>query len=121
MRDNLELPESRPLLRKLDLPAHRGIVLLKAGRAIGNSDNPRKGRGRLRPRMPPSRFKAGTKTSPPFPSVALLQDTGGRSRFSGMQAAPVVMAMLALFNLGGGEIILILALVLITIWGQEVS
>ena len=38
-----------------------------------------------------------------------------------MQAAPVVMAMLALFNLGGGEIILILALVLITIWGQEVS
>jgi hypothetical protein len=38
--DNLERPQMRPLLRQFDLPAHRGIVLLKAGRAVGNSDNP---------------------------------------------------------------------------------
>jgi hypothetical protein len=33
--DTLERPDSRPLVRQFDLPAHRGVVLLKAGRTIG--------------------------------------------------------------------------------------
>jgi len=38
--DSLQRPDASPLVRQFDLPAHRGVVLLKAGRAIGNSDNP---------------------------------------------------------------------------------
>jgi hypothetical protein len=30
----------QPLVRLFDLPAHRGIVLLKAGQAIGNANSP---------------------------------------------------------------------------------
>jgi hypothetical protein len=35
----LERTESSPLVKTFNLPAQRGIVLLKAGRAIGDSDN----------------------------------------------------------------------------------
>jgi len=38
--DALEQPESRPPVRRFELPAHRGVVLLRTGKAIGNSDNP---------------------------------------------------------------------------------
>lgn len=38
--DSLQTPGSRPLVRYFDVPAHRGFVLLKPGRTIGNSDNP---------------------------------------------------------------------------------
>ena len=36
--DALEQPESRPLVRHFDLPAHRGILLLKAGCSIQNGN-----------------------------------------------------------------------------------
>jgi len=35
--DSLEHPETRPLMTEFDLAAHRGIVLLKRGKAIGQS------------------------------------------------------------------------------------
>jgi hypothetical protein len=37
--ETLEQPESQPLVRQFDLPPHRGIVLLKPGHALGDSDN----------------------------------------------------------------------------------
>lgn len=37
--DALAHPESRPVVRRFDLPARRGVVLLKPGRALGDSDN----------------------------------------------------------------------------------
>ena len=37
--DCLEQPETKPLVRQFDLPAHRGVVLLKVGRKIGDQDN----------------------------------------------------------------------------------
>jgi hypothetical protein len=37
--DSLEQPDTRPLIKQFDLGARRGIVLLKPGKAIGNSDN----------------------------------------------------------------------------------
>lgn len=37
--DSLERPDVSPCVRQFDLAAHRGIILLKSGRAIGNSDN----------------------------------------------------------------------------------
>ena len=37
--DTLERPENRPLQREFDLPPHRGVVLLKAGRTIAGSSH----------------------------------------------------------------------------------
>lgn len=39
--DALESPESRPLVRRFDLAARGGVILLKPGHALGNADNPR--------------------------------------------------------------------------------
>jgi hypothetical protein len=38
--DTLEQPTAHPAVRRFDLAARRGVVLLKPGRAIGNADNP---------------------------------------------------------------------------------
>ncbi|HID24226.1 MAG TPA: hypothetical protein EYP14_17740, partial [Planctomycetaceae bacterium] len=38
--DNFEHPETAPLVAAFTLPAHRGVILLKEGRQIGNGDNP---------------------------------------------------------------------------------
>jgi len=38
---NLHHPDTAPLVTQFDLPKHRGVILLKSGRALGNSDNPR--------------------------------------------------------------------------------
>ncbi|NUQ02017.1 MAG: hypothetical protein HUU35_19390 [Armatimonadetes bacterium] len=37
----LKNPEAAPLVSSFDLPYYRGVVLLKPGRQLGNSDNPR--------------------------------------------------------------------------------
>jgi len=37
--DQLRKADAAPLVRSFDLPSHRGIVLLKPGRRIGNEDN----------------------------------------------------------------------------------
>lgn len=37
--DTLTEPDTRPLVKRFSLPARRGVILLKAGHAIGNSDN----------------------------------------------------------------------------------
>ena len=39
--DSLERPDAGPLVRQLDLPAHRGIVLLKTGHALADGAKPR--------------------------------------------------------------------------------
>jgi len=36
---NFKRPDSAPLVRRFDLPKHRGVILLKEGRKIGNEDN----------------------------------------------------------------------------------
>ena len=36
---NFKHPETAPLVTRFDLPAHRGVILLKEGRKLGNSDN----------------------------------------------------------------------------------
>jgi hypothetical protein len=37
--DTFEHPDTQPLTDRFDLPAHRGIILLKPGHLIGNGDN----------------------------------------------------------------------------------
>jgi hypothetical protein len=37
--DNFRDPRTSPLVTSFDLRSHRGVVLLKEGRQIGNADN----------------------------------------------------------------------------------
>lgn len=37
--ENFKTPQRVPLVHHFDLSAHRGIILLKKGREIGNADN----------------------------------------------------------------------------------
>jgi len=37
--DNFKQAEAQPLVSQFDLPVHRGVILLKAGRQVGNQDN----------------------------------------------------------------------------------
>jgi hypothetical protein len=46
--DNFEHAEGQALVSRFDLAAHRGVVLLKAGRQVGNMDNTSAGGGNVR-------------------------------------------------------------------------
>ncbi len=37
--DNFKQPEAAPLVKQFNLPAHRGVILLREGRRLGNADN----------------------------------------------------------------------------------
>jgi len=37
--DNFKQAEAQPLVSQFDLPVHRGVILLKPGRQVGNQDN----------------------------------------------------------------------------------
>ena len=37
--DTFEQADSQPLVASFDLPSHRGVILLRDGRKVGNEDN----------------------------------------------------------------------------------